>query len=208
MRNALFSDGWKEGFIKPLLCSLALRCDPIGSDDTDSGGVVGVSVCMADKTDAEAASEIPAETLIWILGESALPKLSPIALTEPPSAYEPQLTCLTDSSLNSLFLQPKPISDSDTLIRRKQMLRDGECSQGQSRSRQSNLNLVFTALWFDSQLALRPIDILYGCSPAAPPSCAAVLAGSRWRGWKPVIVHELFNMLVTDCLLAPALCGV
>lgn len=85
MGNTLFlMDEKKTGFIKPSLRSLALHCDPIGSDDTDSGGVVGVSVFMADKADGEAGSEIPAETLIWILGESTLPRLSPIALTEPP----------------------------------------------------------------------------------------------------------------------------
>lgn len=83
-RTLLLMDEKKTGFIKPRLHSLALHCDPIGSDDTDSGGVVGVSVFMADKTDKEAGCEILAETLIWILRESALPRLNPIALTEPP----------------------------------------------------------------------------------------------------------------------------
>lgn len=41
---------------------------------------------------------------------------------------------------------------------------------------------------------MRPINFLYGSSPAVPPSCAAVSVGSRWRGWMVVIVHELFNM--------------
>lgn len=81
-------DEKETGFIKPRLRSLALRCDPIGSDDTDSRGVVGVSVFMADKADGESGTEIPAETLIWVLGESALPRLSPIAPTEP-SDLEP-----------------------------------------------------------------------------------------------------------------------
>lgn len=85
MGNAMFlMDEKKTGFIKPRLHSLALCCDPIGSDDTDSEGVVGVSVFMADKADREAGSKIPAETLNWILGESALAWLSPIVLTEPP----------------------------------------------------------------------------------------------------------------------------
>lgn len=53
-------DEKKSAFIKPRLLSLALCCDPIGSDDTDSRGVVGVCVFTADKTE----SEIPAETLI------------------------------------------------------------------------------------------------------------------------------------------------
>lgn len=35
--------------IKLRLCSLVLRCDPIGSDDIDSRGVVGVCVFMDDK---------------------------------------------------------------------------------------------------------------------------------------------------------------
>lgn len=65
MGNTLFLMDEKTGSIKSRLSSLALRCDPIGSDDTDSGGVVGVSVFMADKADVEAGSEIPAETLIW-----------------------------------------------------------------------------------------------------------------------------------------------
>lgn len=43
------------------LCSLALRCDPIGFDDTDSGALVGVSVFTADKADGEAGSVIQAE---------------------------------------------------------------------------------------------------------------------------------------------------
>lgn len=66
MENVLFlMDEKKAGFIKPRLCSLALRCDPIGSDETDCSAVVGVSVLLADKADGEAGSEIP--TLIWIL---------------------------------------------------------------------------------------------------------------------------------------------
>lgn len=76
-------DEKKTGFIKPRQRSLALHCNPIGSDDTDSGGVVGVSVFMADKADGESGSEIQAETLIWILGENVLPRLSPVALTKP-----------------------------------------------------------------------------------------------------------------------------
>lgn len=44
-------DETRTRFIKLRLLSLALRCDPIGSDDTDSGGVVGVSVFLADKVD-------------------------------------------------------------------------------------------------------------------------------------------------------------
>lgn len=57
-------DEKKSAFIEPRLLSLALCCDPIGSDDTDSRGVVGVRVFTADKTDEETESEIPAETLI------------------------------------------------------------------------------------------------------------------------------------------------
>lgn len=76
-------DEKKSGFIKLRLRSLVLCCDPIGSDDTDSGGVVEVSVFIADKADGEGGSKIPAETLIWILGESALPWLSSIAHAEP-----------------------------------------------------------------------------------------------------------------------------
>ncbi len=91
----LLIDEKKTVFIKPRLCSLALRCDPIGSDDTDSGGVVGVSVFIADKADGETGTEIPAETLIWILRESALPRLSPIAHTE---LSDLELTCLTDTA--------------------------------------------------------------------------------------------------------------
>lgn len=84
MGNTLFLIDEKTGFIKSRLRSLALRCDPIGSDDTDSGGVVGVSVFTADKANAGAGSEIPAETLIWMLGDSSLPRLNPITLREPP----------------------------------------------------------------------------------------------------------------------------
>lgn len=213
MGNTLFlMDEKKTGFIKPTLRSLALWCDPIGSDDTDSGGVVGVSVFMTDKADREAGSEIPAETLIRILGESALPRLSTIGLTGPPEWFG---ACVDMSdwyrTQKSLSLQPKPISNFDTKIRRKRMLSEWGRSLGQSYSRQSTLNLLFTALWFDSRLAPRPINILYGSSPAVPPSCAAVLTGSRWRGWMLVIVHELFNMLGAGDLLfislTPVWCG-
>lgn len=78
MGNTPFLMDEKTGFIKSRLRSPALCCDPIGSDDTDSEGVVGVSVFMADK--GEAGSEIPAETLICILRERALPRLNPITL--------------------------------------------------------------------------------------------------------------------------------
>lgn len=60
---------------------------------------------------------------------------------------------------------------------------------------------VFAPLRFDSQLKVRPINILYGASPAVLLTCAVVLNGSRWRGWMLVIVTELFNMLDAGALL-------
>jgi len=67
----------KTSFIKARLS--ARRCDPIGSDDTDSGEVEGVGVFPADKVKGGPGSEMPVETLIWILGESALSTLEALS---------------------------------------------------------------------------------------------------------------------------------
>lgn len=71
---------------------------------------------------------------------------------------------------------------------------------GTSYSKASNLKSVFF-YFFDSRPTMRTDNIVYDSSSGVPPSCTAVLTGSRWRGWMLVIVHELFNMLGAGDLL-------
>lgn len=70
-RNTLVFRLDKEtGFIKPKLRSLALRCDPTGSDDTDYGGVMGVSLFMVDKAKGSLDLRYWQKQFIWVLRES------------------------------------------------------------------------------------------------------------------------------------------
>lgn len=195
----------KPNIVKLRHCSLALCCDLAGSADTDSRGVVGGRVFSADKADSKAASQIPAETLIWILRENTLPSWAISPSQNHHDNVKLELTCLTDTAAQKVyFLNQNQFPLLTPRYWEKQMLSEWECSLGQRYSRRSAFFFLFTTLSFDSQLTVRPINILYGSFPAVPPSCIAVLTRSRWRGWMLVIVHELFNrrVLVTCYLLA------
>lgn len=148
----------------------------------------------------------------WVLGGSTLSRLSSMLLIEPRT----RVICQSWH----VWLIPNPqksISSSKTNFqlwhkdKEKTNVEWMRLLTGFIVQQRAGLNLVFTALWFDSQLAVRTINILYGASAAVSLSCTAALTESRWRGWMLLIVRELFNMLDAGDLLfnslTPVWCG-
>lgn len=133
----------KTRFIKPRPRSLALHCDPIGSDDTDSGGVVGVSVFVADKVDKGGCICDTGRNTYLDTGESALPTLCPI-LQE--VIWSQSWHVRLKLPPKSLFLTPKPISHFDTKIWKKRILTN-ETEYVVRRTLKSWCSFCSTVIW-------------------------------------------------------------